>query len=82
MKLNHLLSLSSLIPALLLVQLPARAVPGWAQTWRHLEVSPSDCTNYVQKAIKKVTGSTSIFVRKLHFQFTKKVERLSFYEGS
>jgi hypothetical protein len=61
MKLIHLLSLSSLVPALFLVQSPARAVPGWAQTSIDLQVPPSSCKDYVRAAIKKVTGSTSTF---------------------
>ncbi|MEP0858497.1 hypothetical protein [Trichocoleus sp. DQ-U1] len=61
MKLSHLLSFSSLIPGLLIAQSPAIAVPGWAQTSRHLNVHPSSCTSYVKDAILKVTGSTATF---------------------
>lgn len=61
MKLSHLLSLGTLIPGLVMAQSPAIAVPGWAQTSRHLNVSSGLCSVNVREAVQKVTGSASTF---------------------
>ena len=61
MKLAHLLSFGSLIPGLFLAQYPAMAVPGWAQTWKHISLPPGSCISYVDQAIQQVTGNGGTF---------------------
>ncbi len=61
MKLTRLLSFGALIPGLFLAQYPAMAVPGWAQTWKHISLPPGSCISYVDQAIKQVTGSGGTF---------------------
>ncbi|MGA7933306.1 MAG: hypothetical protein WCA35_07145 [Kovacikia sp.] len=49
------------IASLSLIPSSALAVPGWAQTSRRMDGSARDCTNFVQNAIRKVTGANGTF---------------------